>query len=77
MFFSEIFCNDRLEIEERGCKSQVGAYAPLTIGCIAIMTMIFFTLVLNNIYKIKDWMNRYDYLSMNVTYFQFFFEVYL
>jgi len=41
------------------------------------MAIIFLTMLLNNIYKIKDWMNRYDYLSMNVTYFQFFFEVYL
>lgn len=77
ILFNEIFCNDRLERDMRSCKVDPARYTIVCIVCIAIAILILLTSFFNSVYKIKDWMNRYDYMSLNQPNFHLFLEVYI
>ena len=76
IFFHEIACNDSQTKEKRSCISEPGSYVATTIGCVILSVVIGFIAVFNNIYLIKDWIDKYDHLSMNAPQFMFMLEIY-
>lgn len=77
LFFHEISCNDSQDPNDRSCRKDPGSYIATTIGCVTLSVTIVVIIILNSIYFIKDWINKYDHLSMNAPQFMTIFEIYL
>lgn len=39
--------------------------------------LLLFILILNTIYDVKDWISKYDYMSMNFPAFMLYIELYM
>ena len=53
------------------------SYTITFIGCITLAGLLLFILILNTVYDVKDWINKYDYMSMNHPSFMFHLELYM
>jgi len=61
----------------RSCVVNVTSYTITLIGCVILGGLLVFILILNTIYDVKDWINKYDYMSMNFPSFMFHLELYM
>lgn len=77
IFFHEISCNDVRVQADRACRTDPAAYAATAIGCVVLATVLVLIMAFNHVYFIKDWINKYDNLSMNAPQYMIMFEVYL
>lgn len=74
---NEIFCNDKIQAQDRNCYARLSQYVVTVIAGVVIYFFSVAIIMLNNVNKIKDWINRYDYMSLNDTDFFFILEVYI
>lgn len=61
----------------RSCRADVAAYTVTTIACTILTIAILITIVLNHIYLVKDWLNKYDHMSFNRPQFMLMFDIYI
>lgn len=61
----------------RSCRADRPAYAVTAAACILLTFVIVCMAILNHLYFVKDWLNKYDHLSMNRPAFMILFEIYI